>query len=59
MNADVQDTAKWIELNQASNSCATVQSAFPAVVACYAMFLNLSSAADIARQQQLTFLLHG
>ena len=55
MNADVQGTAKWIELNQTGNSCASVQSAFPAVVACYAMFLNLSCAPDIARQQQLSF----
>ena len=37
MNADVQGTAKWIELNQTGNSCASVQSAFPAVVTCYAM----------------------
>ena len=35
VNADVQGTAKWIELNQTGNSCASVQSAFPAVVACY------------------------
>ena len=40
MNADVQGTAKWIELNQTGNSCASVQSAFPAVVACYAMFFK-------------------
>ena len=55
MNADVQGTTKWIELNQTGNSCASVQSGFPEVVACYAIFLNLSCALDIARQQQLTF----
>ena len=55
MNADVQGTAKWIELNQTGNSSASLQSAFQAVVACYAMFLNLSCALDITRQQQLTF----
>ena len=55
MNADVQGMAKWIELNQTGNSCAYMQSAFPAVVACYAMFLNLSCAPDITRQQQLAF----
>ena len=55
MNADVQGTAKWIELNQTGNSCASVQSAFPAAVASYAMFLNLSCALDIATQQQLSF----
>ena len=55
MNADVQGTAKWIELNQTANSCASLQSAFQAVVACYAMFLNLSCAVHIMRQQQLTF----
>ena len=38
MNADVQGMAKWIELNLTGNCCASVQSAFPAVVACYAMF---------------------
>ena len=32
-----------------------MQSAFPAVVACFAMFLNLSCALDITREQQLTF----
>ena len=48
--------AKWIELNQTGNSsCLSVQSAFPAVVACYAVFLNLSCALDITRQQHLTF----
>ena len=52
MNADVQGTAKWIELNQTGNSCASVH---PAVVACYAMFLNLSCALDVTRQQQLPF----
>ena len=51
VNADVQGTAKWIELKQTGNSCASVKSAFPAVVACYAKFLNL----DITRQQQLSF----
>ena len=54
MNADVQGTAKCIQLNQTGNSCASVQSVqpvFPAVVACYAMFCAL----DITRQQQLTF----
>ena len=55
MNADVQGTAKWIELNQVGNSCTSVQSAFPAVIACCAMFLNLICALDIARQRQLTF----
>ena len=55
MNADVQGMAKWIEFNQTGNSCASVQSAFPAVVACYVMFLNLSCGLDITRQQQLTF----
>ena len=55
VNADVQGTAKWTEFNQTGNSCASVQSAFPAVVACYAMILNLSCALDITRQQQLTF----
>ena len=36
--------------------CSTsVQSAFPAVVACYAVFLNRNCAPDITRQQQLTF----
>ena len=55
VNADVQTTAKWIEFNQTCNSCASVQSAFPAVVAFYVMFLNLSCALDITRQQQLTF----
>ena len=54
MNADVQGTAKCIELNQTGNSCASVQSAFTAAVACYAMFLNLSCTLDITRQQQLT-----
>ena len=49
VNVDVQGTAKWIELNQTGNSCASEQSAFPAVVACYAMFLNLSCALDITR----------
>ena len=47
--------AKWTELNQTGDSYASVQSAFPAVVACYAVFLNLSCALDITRQQQLTF----
>ena len=51
----MQGTAKWIGLNQTGNSCASVQSAFPAVVACYAVFLNLSCALDIMRQQKLTF----
>ena len=55
MNADVQGTAKWIEFNQTGNSCASVQSAFPADVACYAMFLNLSCSLDITKQQELTF----
>ena len=55
MNADVQGTAKWIQFNQTGHSCASVQSAFPAVVACYAMFLNLSCALDITRRKQLTF----
>ena len=55
MNADVQVTAKWIELNQTGNSCASVQSAFPAVVACYAMFLNKSCALDITRQHATNF----
>ena len=55
MNVDVQGMAKWIELHQTGNSCASVQSAFPAVVACYAVFLNLSCALDVTRQQQLTF----
>ena len=54
MNADVQGMAKWIKLNQTGNSCASVQFAFPAVVASYAMILNLSCALDIVRQQQLT-----
>ena len=54
MNADAQGMAKRIELNQTGNCCASVQSAFPAVVACYAMVLNLSCALDIMRQQQLT-----
>ena len=51
----MEGTAKWIELNQTGNSCASLQSAFQAVVARYAMFLNLSCALDITRQQQLTF----
>ena len=34
VNADMQGTAKWIELNQTGNSYASVQSAFPAVVVC-------------------------
>ena len=55
LNADMQGMEKWIELNQTGNSCASVQSAFPAVVVCYAMFLNLSCALDITREQQLTF----
>ena len=55
MNADVQGMAKWIELNQTVICCASVQSAFSAVVACYAVFLNLICAPDITRQQQLTF----
>ena len=55
MNADMQGTAKYIELNQTGNSFTSVQSDFPAVVACYAMFLNLSCALNITRQQQLTF----
>ena len=55
VNADVQGTAKWIEFNQTGNSCTSLQSAFPAVVACYAMFLNLSCTLEITRQQQLTF----
>ena len=50
VNADVQGTAKWI-----GNSCASPQSAFQAVVACYAVFLNQNCALDITRQQQLTF----
>ena len=36
-----------------------MQSAFQAVVACYAMFLNLSCALDVTRQQQLTFYCMG
>ena len=59
MNADVQGMAKWVELNQTGNSCASVQPAFPAIVACYAMFFNLSCALDITRQQQLTFICLG
>ena len=55
MNADVQGTAKWIELNQTANSCASVQSSVLAAVACYAVFLYHSCALDITRQQQLTF----
>ena len=55
MKADVQGIAKWIELNQTVICCASVQSAFPVVVAFYAMFLNLSYALDIMRQQQVTF----
>ena len=55
VNAGVQGTTKWIELNQTGNSCASVQSAFQALIACYAMFLNLRCALDITRQQQLTF----
>ena len=45
MNADVQGTAKWIELNQTGNSCASVQSAFQAVVAvlCNVLKSNLRS----------------
>ena len=54
VNADVQGTAKWIELNQTGNSCASVQSNFQAVVACYAC-----CALDITRQQQLTFTCMG
>ena len=50
----VHGMAKWIELNQTGNSCASVQSAFQAVIARYAMLLNLSCAPDITRQQQLT-----
>ena len=38
VNADVQGMAKWIELNHTGYCCASVQSAFPASVACYAMF---------------------
>ena len=55
VNAEVQGMAKWIEFNQTVICCASVQSAFPAVVACYAVFLNLSCSLDIMRQQQLTF----
>ena len=33
VNAHLQGTAKWIELNQTANSCASVQFAFPSVVA--------------------------
>ena len=50
----MQGTAKWIEFNQTGYSCASMQSAFPAVVARYAMLLNLSCALDIMRQQTLT-----
>ena len=55
VNADVLVMTKWIELNLTGNCCASVQSAFPAVVACYAMFLHLSCALDVMKQQQLTF----
>ena len=36
--------------------CASVQSVFPAVLACYAMSLNLSCALDIMRQELLLVL---
>ena len=53
---NAEGTAKWIELTQTGNSsCPSVQSAFPAIVTCYAVFSNLSCALDITRQQQLTF----